>query len=441
MHAFRLRFLPPLLGAGLAVGALVAPRSASSADIPRTVYTVAGLTSVFSSADADPLNNYVVTVNPGKYLLTSTLKLARGSVYLKGDKVNPSRIIIDGQNQRGVLQIWGETGYRPSLRLEGITVTHGKATDGIGLVGGGGIRAIYGNVSVYNCIIRKNAANLWGSGLFAQEASVYMERTLVDSNVNTQFTTCGGGMTSSGGGIGVANTYTDIYQSTIKDNGACRGGGIVYGGTGDFFMENTTLSRNEAKSRGGGLFLQGGSGSVVLRFNTIAFNKAGSGSSSELRYGGGMGMWSYGGPTEFYGNVIAKNQIVFPDSRLPTYRGQDVYWDGGSTFYTPKYSGNAIGIVDNCEWFFGSSFSSVIGWYGDPFDPKLDPLANNGAAAGTPVLPTHMPQSGSGLVAGFYSSFNGSDLCAFYDERKYQRPRAWNEGICDIGAVERGGIR
>jgi hypothetical protein len=290
-------------------------------------------------------------------------------------------------------------------------------------------------------VVRDNRANLWGSGIFAQEAHLEVYRSLVDNNVNTQVGTCGGGMTSSGGGIGVANADTYITGSTIQNNQACRGGGVVVGGSGFLSMENSTLSRNVAEARGGGLFLQGASAGLMLRFNTVAENKAGTRATSEKRYGGGIGAWAFSGSTEFNGNIIAQNTVEIADPSLVWYRGGDCYWDGGSVSGSTNLNHlNIVGIVDNCPYFLGPD-STYIGWSGAPVDPRLEPLGSYGVAGVGFELPTYKPRADSLAVSGYWSWGANNDYCSGGDQRDYVRPNAFSSPpICDVGAIEYGGF-
>jgi hypothetical protein len=337
------------------------------------------------------------------------------------------------------MEVYGASGYRPYLELNGIMLRNGSGIDGIGYIGGGGLRALRGDVYVSHCIIRKNQANLWGAGVYAQEATLQIYSSLVDSNTNTQ-TDCGGGLTSTAGGVGFNNSNTSIANTTVKANKACRGGGVAYGGYGNFTMENSTLSGNVAKARGGGLFLQYGTGSVVLRFNTIAFNTAGASGTSEWRYGGGFGMFNFSGNLESYGNIIAKNTVTYTDrNHLVWYDGHDCYADGGSVAAsTIKYLYNMVGIIDNCSYYLGSSGS---GWAGAPMDPRLQPLATAGRDNYGFALPVHMPYYYSPVVNGYAPQGGANQNCPNYDERGFFRPHANDaQPYCDQGAAEYNGF-
>jgi hypothetical protein len=418
---------------------LALPRLASADYIPLNVNTSSGLVDAFAAANANPGNYYDVTLAPGVYLPATRLSLSQGTLVLNGDPGDPGMFVIDAQDQFTVLQAWGTSTNRPFLWARGITIRGGSGIDSLGIVGGGGVRAIYAVVYIDYSVIEDNRANLWGSGIFAQEAHLEVYRSLVQGNRNTQLGTCGGGATSSGGGIGVANADTYITGSTIRNNEACRGGGVVVGGSGLFRMENSTLGFNVGEARGGGLFIQGGTADLLLRFNTIAENKAGTGGGGEKRYGGGVAAWDFSGNTELNGNIIANNTVQFADPNL-FWRGADCYWDGGSVIAsTILYQTNIVGIVDNCSYFLGPE-SGYIGWSGAPVDPRLEPLGYYGVAGYAFEMPTYKPRADSLAVAGYWSAGWYNDYCSGGDQRDYVRPNAFSSPpICDVGAIEYGG--
>lgn len=422
----------------------VLPSWVSAAYITKTISSTTDLVNIFKTAEANPDNFYGVTLKAGTYKLPSTLKLTVGSVRLMGNNNNPASVTLDGQGQRCIVQVWGIPGgtYRPYLELNGVRLQNGYAVDQTGLVGGGAVRVVYGIAHLSYSIVRNNQTNLYGAGLFAQESYMNLWHVWVDNNANTQFSRCGGGLTSNGGGIGFVNSTVGIYHSTISNNKACRGGGIAVTGTGEFTMENSTVSGNDANRRGGGIFLGGGSSPISMRFNTITNNKAGTSNqiiSQEKHYGGGLAMASFNGTMVFEGNILAKNSVTYSQKNNGLYYdGHDCYWDGGTFgLEDATVHDNVIGILDNCS-HFGSSYWWGIGWSGAPIDPQLQSLASNGAV-GAFQMPTHMPASGSMVINNFWGTSNSN--CAYEDQRHYKRPNAGTTNKCDVGSVEYGGTK
>jgi len=434
--------------AGMALAALFAFHGTVSANtVTMHIRSSRALLSAINTANSDPADYYYVYMAPGTYPIYSRLSLYQGKLLLIGDSMHPENVVITAQqpvdiNSRfPVMDITGTNGSRPFLELYGITIRDGYADNDIGLEAGGGLRAVHADVYIYYSIVRKNQGDLWGSGLYAQDANLYLYRSLVDSNSNLQGKQCDGGMTNSGGGIGAYYANLNIDESTIRDNEACRGGGIVDGGSGTFSLENTTVSGNKGDARGGGLYLQGGNADVLLRFNTIANNVAGKDNlGSESHYGGGLGLSYFSGSLKSYGNILAKNSVTIPNpSLLSGFEGRDCFDDHGTPWSLDQNT-NMVGIIDDCSGYFGSSSFGYIGWSGAPFDPGLQPLLDNGNDGYSFTLPTQMTYANSRAIGAYEPAGHGPDNCPYDDERGLYRPNAFNSPpTCDIGAIEHNG--
>ncbi|MBW8889960.1 MAG: hypothetical protein JF616_19565 [Fibrobacteres bacterium] len=445
---FHSAFLSRVSRAGLALAALFAFHGTVFANsVTMHIRTSRGLLSAINSANSNPGDYYYVYLAPGTYPIYSRISLYQGKLLLIGDSMHPENVVITAQqpadiNSRfPVMDITGTNGSYPFLELYGVTIRDGYADNDIGLEGGGGLRAVHAYVYVYYSIVRKNRGDLWGSGLFAQDATLYLFHSLVDSNTNLQGTQCGGGRTNSGGGIGAVDADLTVESSTVRDNGACRGGGIVDGGGGTFTLENTTVSGNKGYARGGGVYLQEGNADVLLRFNTIANNVAGSDNSGdESHYGGGLGMSYFSGSLKSYGNILAENSVAIPNpSLLYGYEGRDCYSDN-SYAWTVDQNTNMVGIIDNCSYYFGSSGFGYIGWSGAPYDPGLQVLLDNGNDGYGFTLPTQMTYANSHAIGAYEPAGSGQDNCPYDDERGFYRPNANSSPPnCDIGAIEHNG--
>jgi hypothetical protein len=430
------------------------------------INSVSALISHFATADANPNNTYNLYLawvqdasgNTVPFVPPATITLTKGKVNLYGSNTHlyPERYIFDGQGQRLLFKVDGSTGYKPTLKLTGITVRNG-----LGPTRGGGLSAYKADyIAIYYCRFLNNRSAQNGSGLDIQETSTfYMLHSLVDGNLNTQWgltinsepnngTCSGGGFTGGGGGIAVemqygSTAYASIHHSTISNNRACRGGGLEISGKVNVSMYQNTISGNKCTGHGGGILFRAGqsapgTGTNYLRFNTIAYNTAGDPVqfSQEPRYGGGVGLRDYSGV--FYytqGNIVAKNTVRVPMQNW-TYKGHDCYAYGGSATASTSYS-NLVGKIDNCDWLFGSygSFSG-IGNETYPADPSLQPLAVGSTNDGF-ALPVHMPYSYSIARGGFVST-DVYRQCFYDDQRGMRRPYYYS--YCDIGSIEYDGV-
>jgi hypothetical protein len=327
---------------------------------------------------------------------------------------------------------------RAGSRFRGVTIQNGSVPQG---QPGAGIFVRDGGYALVKySIIRNNVASYPGAGAAVLNATLFMQFVTLDSNSNRQYPNdCGGGATSGGGGLAIYDgAWAMVQSSTFVNNAACRGGAIVIGGNASsILLENSTISGNYARYRGGGILFQGGNGNHALRFNTIAYNTAGmTTTGTEKRYGGGIGIAGYVGHLTAVGNIIAKNTVTWPQQDTLFSKGNDCHVEWNlSTFPHSEYY-NVIGEMGNCA-NFGSDLWPEIGSEVAPYDPKLGPLQVNGAQTGYQML-THKPLAGSPVIAAYWAQNCSYNCPPSTDERGYRRLNAAS-GKGDPGAVEYNG--
>ncbi len=421
-----------------------------SATIEKTIRNPAELTYAFMAADADPNNLHKLTLewrrdangNTIVWEMSQTVTLTKGQVYVWGSQSNnyPERYIFDGKGKVALFAVNAASGYKPKLTLSGITVQNGYNQT----YAGGGMWA-YGadDIQIYYCKFLNNKSSMNGSGIAILETrNFYMLHTVVDGNWNHQLGKCGGGLTAGGGGVAVLTSATkawaSIHKSTISNNKTCRGGGIEFAGNLDINMTNNTISNNVAERRGGGILCRGGTGSAVqhMRFNTIAYNKAGTATEftqNERHYGGGVAFWGFKGSLTTKGNVIGGNTVTNNHKSYLGYTGDDCYNDGGTVTASP-YT-NFLGKNSNCS-MFGNAGSWGIGTEASPLDPRLVGL-RLGKTNESFAMPVHVPWSDSPLRGNYFAT-NVSNQCESKDQRGYWRV-LYNPRRCDIGSVEYDG--
>jgi hypothetical protein len=212
------------------------------------------------------------------------------------------------------------------LTLDHVTLSGGE---GLGRTRGGAITN-YGNVSIVDSTISGNSA-FEGGAVFVENGSL----TIMNSAISNNVANYGGGITnysgtftmtgttlsrntalpyngnpSFGGGLLSTTAHDTITGSVISGNVASKGGGLaVYGTT---VVSSSTVSKNSATDKGGGIY-NGSGHSLTVNDSTISGNKADT--------GGGV---SNRGAFTFNGNVITKNSAV-------SYGG-GVDIGGGGTF-------------------------------------------------------------------------------------------------------------
>ncbi len=428
----------------LAAALLLTPVAAQAQFVDVNVNSVQGLITAFANADKNPDNYYYVHLarkvdSQGRvvpYLLNSKLLLKRGHVYVLGSEntQNPERYVIDGQGRTQLLQVLGDAGFSPSLGFLGVTLRNGYIADGRG----GAIEMRNGEALTLDyCVLSNNKANLNGSALFLENvgwSAIY--HTVVNGNLNLQVPACGGGVTSGGGGLSLwGSNQMYITNSTFSGNTACRGGGMEIRGSSNVEILNSTFSGNVALKRGGGLFLSGGTGTVNIRFSTIAYNKAGTTSParSENNYGGGLALAGVSGLVNIEGTVIAKNEVPIHQKFQFGFTTNDCYTESGTG--PSNYHGNIMGERANCPFGFFGSFG--ICWDEQPFDPKLNAILISSATNDGFALPVHKPLSDSPVRQNFVVPPGSHLSCDGQDQLSHTRPN-FLSGRCDIGSVESG---
>jgi hypothetical protein len=433
---------------GLALAALAAGEARAQNTIRVDVGTSPELIAAFKKADSDPTNKYDIWLarrqdangNVVKWTPTESFTLTKGIVEIHGStSLNyPERYVFDGQGARRLFNVVAAAGFKPRLRISGITVQNGVV--GFGENGGGLYAYGAGRIELTFCRFVGNQSNQPGSGIaiYNTDYALLLHLT-VDKNINDQWASCGNGETGNGGGVAIVNTLSPTIGATISqcsfiNNKACRGAGLDIKGNVNFNLVNSTLAFNEASVRGGGLYIHAGSGSSLARFNTIAYNKGGTRTeSSQGRFAGGLLTDGYNGAIKFQGNIIAKNTVANPQpGSLNGLTGDDC-WTVSGSFGTSYTYETLVGKPGNCG-YFGNPGTNYLGTENNPFNPKISPTLEANRSASGFALPVLVPFADSPVRGNFRSA--SDNPTESYDQRGYARDFA--PTYCDIGAVEFG---
>ncbi len=286
--------------------------------------------------------------------------------------------------QSGMSTIDGE-GVR-----RGVTVDFGFVTierfvmqNGFGFSGGGIFTSTNGNLTLNDSTLSNNNAGN-GGGLIVVGPTVLNNSTIIGNEAS-----------SSGGGIWNLNGTLIVNNSTISGNTTSGGGGGIKDDGFMTVLNNSTVSGNTALGTGGGI--NPGSNTLLVNSSTISSNTA-------IDGGGGL---SSGGI------VILQNSIVAGNSSAGV--GPDCNGAIGSSGY------NLIGNTSDC------TFTPTTGDLTD-LDPNLGLLIRPlGFPAYHPLL-SGSPAIDAGNPAGCTDQA-GNLLTS--DQRGVARV-----GTCDIGAYE-----
>ena len=290
----------------------------------------------------------------------------------------------------GPLAVWNRD---TTVAIAGVTIAGGASS------GGGGIENS-GTVTLTDSVVRDNRAwagegyQAFGAGVFNLGTMTVLRSTIRDNQAQG----FGGDPTTAlGGGVHNRGTLT-VTDSTISGNTGNVGAGIY--NTGTLTLVNSTVSGNRARVDGGGAATTA-TGDTVLRHVTVTANTSDSDGDGT---GDGGGIASTG-RTETAGSVLAGNDD--PGGQGPDCSGS-----------VASRGTNLIGRPAGCT-ITGTTGTDLLG-----VDPRLAPLADDGAATAT-----HEPLEGSPAI----DAARGGE-CLPTDQRGTRRPQG---GACDIGAVER----
>jgi len=307
---------------------------------------------------------------------------------------------IDNTTGRGVT-VKGNNSFRiftlvnsAVVNITNLTITQGSSGGGLG----GGI--YMGDSAVLfltNCIVSNNTATNGGGGIWVNDSGTLH---VINSTISNNTATNGGG-----GGIYINNSGTlNITGSTVSGNTATvgGGGGIYNGVSGTVNATNITVNGNTAGNLGGGIL---NNATVTVSSSTISGNSATAG-------GGGI-----------YNNFTAtlNNSLIALNTGAD---GPDLLGRGsrGKPF---TGNSNLIGNADGSEAF--GPTTNQLGSTGNPINPRLGPLQDNGGPTFTQALLVCSPAIDAGTTA------------LATDQRGASRPQD-GDGVAgaqsDIGAFE-----
>jgi hypothetical protein len=331
---------------------------------------------------------------------------------------------------------------------------------------GGGIYLASGTLEIDDCVVSNNAAmspisspsvSYRGGGLYIARGSTVVNQSTFAGNraigadgahgLNGHFGGAGGpggnGGQGAGGGIYVAAGSLTVTESTLSGNQAIGGNG---GDGGDSTMSNGGNGGNGGNGVGGGIDIAGGS--AVITESTLAGNQTAGGHGGAGGSGNPPGAPGADGPG--MGAALANaGTLSITGVTLSTNAVMSVLGGGGglatlaagttSIFNTliaantapsaPDVSGtvdsqghNLIGDGTGSGGYVGSD---LVGTSGNPIDPMLGPLQDNGGPTQTMALLPGSPAIDAGDNTG----------APDWDQRGSGFPRIVN-GIIDIGAFE-----
>ena len=267
-----------------------------------------------------------------------------------------------------------------------------------------------GALTLRNSRVVNNAAAT-GAGIYVNASTALVENSVLSGNVASQH---GGGVFTSG--------EVSLMQSTLSGNTAVRGAGIhVSTANAQAIIRSSTLSGNEAGQKGGGIFLD--KGVVQLAHSTVSANTATSGGGIHSDESTATLVLEYatlaGNEANVGAGLFSASQTTLDGSAIAgSVGGADCHrGNGGNIAARNSLIGDGLACIN------GPASGNLTG------DPHWGALADNGG-----TTHTHLPLGNSPLIDA--AGACGADHPL--DQRGLERPQ---DGVCDIGAVERMGVR
>lgn len=294
-------------------------------------------------------------------LTISDITINNNSANRGGGIANRGAIAIENSN---IVDNFSLNGGGGILNLNDLVINDSAVTsNGLAFGGGGGIRN-EGTLKVNNSKLEDNRSGAYqesGSAVI-NLGTAAIDRSVISNNIaNTTLTTNEGSVGSvitNGGELTVSDT-------TISDN---KGGGIGNGGT--LNLTNSTVTNNSGISIGGGI---SNGGTATITNSTIANNN-----NPSIDYTSGI---------DNSGNVTLVSSIVAGNDAATSKKNDifnEVTVDASGVFVSG--GNNLIGDSGNVEAFVDGVNGDLVGTTGDPINPQLGELQDNGGATPTIAL-------------------------------------------------------
>lgn len=357
-----------------------------------------------ASAINDAVNFSIPTTDPncnpsGVCTITLTggviVVPAAGGTLTIFNQTGAGKLLISGNNANRVFEV----SQNANLTIDGVTVTQGISSGGLGVVTNS-----LGTLTILNSVFNQNSGSyVIFSHAFQTSGVLNVINTTVDNNTAI--------------GIYATNELTiggtaNISNSTVSNNAAMgsaggNGGGIYFLGS-QMTITNSTVSGN-SNFWGGGIF--GAMGTVTLTNCTVTGNAA-TGS-------GGGGILSYQSTVKLRNTIVAGNTSSsgMPDFNFPS-TGNEI-----------SLGNNLIGNSTNVGMPHASWVASDI--LNQP--AQLAPLDNYGGATKTHALLSNSPAINAGANCVLTANGCGDNNPAVPTDQR----GATRVATVDIGAFER----
>ena len=328
-------------------------------------------------------------------------------------KINPNgtRVSILGTGDSrlmSILNIRCNRNSPPNVQINNIVFSGGNAREAPE-DDGGALHITFSRVEINNSEFNNNNARVFGGAIYAVNAFVSLEDSVVRRNVS-----------DTGGGIYAASGELTLNKSEISDNETHTGNGGGVFASGALKINHSTVSDNVGSSNGGGIIFKG-SRAFSCNYSTISGNRT----VRFFREGGGIyfDVEDQASAT-INACIIAGNDSVTGDeisvsSSNFSFEGAANLFGESSNPSSTAFSGFTPRDIDIIATSDGNTPT--------PLASILLPLADNGGATRTHALPEGSP------ALDKITGRDCTELSPSTDQRGLSRPSGM---ACDIGAFE-----
>ncbi len=390
--------MPAALAACLAVAAIgFATRAPAAAAATYTVGTISDTTGTCENPAAGTCSlrqliayennagtNDTIVVPVGSYSLTNGQLDLTQNMTIAGAGARTTSIAQESESSR-VFAILGdsETGFTPTVTISGLDMLFGTADSASTPAYFGGNVVNEGTLTLSEDFVERGTTTFGsGAGISNYGGTLTVTHSLIASNGTAQTNDSGGIQNVGPNPITNSPAKLTVVDSTIADNTAAQGGGIMS-------------------------WSDSGNTATIIN-STITGNDGG----ARATVGGGL-LAADGGTISVENSIVAGNTVDNPSAGTPSNCGET-----GSTPGTIKSVGHNIESATDCG--FGSTGDQ------QSTDPGfLSGISGNGGNTNTFALKATSPAVDA-IPAG-------APDCSGNDQRDISRPQGTG---CDIGAYE-----
>ncbi|MCU1689780.1 MAG: hemagglutination domain protein [Jatrophihabitantaceae bacterium] len=301
---------------------------------------------------------------------TGTITLTTGELVIDGSLTitgpGSDKLAVSGNDESRVFFIGNSGATPPTVIIEGLTATHGRAADTKQDDGNGGAIYVTDSLtfSLLDAVVSDSAADDSGGGVyidvdFSDGGTVTIADTTIERNTADR----------DGGGLAADGANLSLDNAVLTHNHAGNFGGGIYTQESVVSLTKSTVLKNESDQDGGGLYITDPSGPTTITGSVVSGNVAGFSSTNDT--GGGMYFDGSSEVTKGAREALVITASQFTDNTTADQGGGLSVYNGTATVTGSLFAGNAAG-----------SGGAISAWQGGFVTVMNSTVSGNTAAAG-----------------------------------------------------------